>query len=59
MDGQVSRFHFSSRSEFVREAVRRMMEDYMDLSGETVRAIAEARRQESLSHGEVRRRLGI
>lgn len=59
LDSQVDRFHYSSRSEFVREALRKMMEDYTDLSSETVKAIAQARKQKSVSHGDVKRKLGL
>jgi Arc/MetJ-type ribon-helix-helix transcriptional regulator len=59
LDKQVSRLHYASRSEFVREAIRRMMEDHMDLSDETVKAIKQARRQKSISHAELKKRLGL
>ncbi len=59
MDKQVTRFHYSSRSEFVREAIRRMMEDNMELSDETVKAIDTARKQKSISHSDLKKRLGL
>jgi len=59
LDNQVSRLHYSSRSEFIREALRRMIEDQMDLSDETVKAIFQARKQKSLSHAELKKKLSL
>jgi Arc/MetJ-type ribon-helix-helix transcriptional regulator len=59
LDNQVGRLHYSSRSEFIRDALRRMIEDHMDLSDETVKALTQARKQKSLSHAEVKKRLSL
>lgn len=59
LDKQVSRLHYSSRSEFIREALRKMIEDQMDLSDETVKAISQARKQKSISHAEVKKKFSL
>ncbi len=59
LDSQVSRLHYSSRSEFIREALRRMIEDQTDLSDETVKAISRARKQKSVSHAELKKKLSL
>lgn len=59
LDQQVSRLHYSSRSEFVREALRRMIENQMGLSDETVKAIGIARGQKSVSHAQLKKKLSL
>jgi Arc/MetJ-type ribon-helix-helix transcriptional regulator len=59
LDQQVSRLHYSSRSEFVREALRMMIENQMGLSDETVKAIGEARGQKSVSHAQLKKKLSL
>lgn len=59
LDKQVRKMHYTSRSEYVREALRKMMENQMDLTEETIQAINKARKQKSTSHTTLKRRLGI
>ena len=59
LDQQVGMLHYSSRSEFVREALRRMIENHMGLSDETVKAIDEARSQKSVSHAQLKKKLSL
>jgi len=59
MDGQVRKHHFSSRSEYIRQALRVMSESYLDLSDDTVKSIERARKQNSIPHGEVEGLLGL
>jgi Arc/MetJ-type ribon-helix-helix transcriptional regulator len=59
LDKYVSRLHYSSRSEFIREALRKMIEDHTDLSDETVKAISQARKQKSISHAELKKKLSL
>lgn len=59
LDREVKRRHFPSRSEYVREALRRMREDSLDLSDDTVTSIEKARRQRGVPADDVYRELGI
>ncbi|MFH1721826.1 MAG: ribbon-helix-helix domain-containing protein [Candidatus Altiarchaeota archaeon] len=59
MDKEVKRRHFPSRSEYVREALRRMREEALELSDETVSAIKTARKQRGVPAEKVFRELGI
>lgn len=59
LDRTVAKLNYSSRSEFIREALRNMIEDHLDLSAETVEAISLARKQENISHSDVKKKLGL
>lgn len=60
MDKLISKHNYVSRSEFVRDALRRVSEQWMDLSDETVDAINEARRnRKTIPHAELKKKLGF
>jgi len=56
---EVKKLNYPSFSEYVREALRRMMESSMDLGEDTVAAIHEARGQKSVSHSRVKKTFGL